>query len=327
MRKRILFTLLLICIHCIVFAQNKIRLDWSAGVKAISPEIFAEGIISTNLNERDMAISPDGRELYFTLIGPQNIFSTILQMTRDERGNWSGPRTASFSGKYGDLEPAFTSDGKRLYFVSNRPLKGGGEKKDYDIWYVDKVNGSWGEPVNIGLPVNTPANEFYPSVGRSGNLYFTAEYEKGKGKEDIYISKWENGKYSDPQSLDSAVNSDTYEFNAFVSPDEDLILFSSYGRKDDHGHGDLYISLKDRNGNWLPAKNLAILNSNRLDYCPFVSFDKKVLFFTSEKNNLSNTYTDKAISYEELQKLYNGVMNCGGNIYMISMEAVLNSIK
>ena len=327
MSKCIQFSVLLLSIHFLAFSQPKTKLDWSSGAKVATPQIFAEGIISTNLNERDMAISPDGRELFFTIVGPQNIFSSIFQMTRDENGNWSYPVTAPFSGMYGDLEPAFTADGKRLFFVSNRPIRPGSEKKDYDIWYVDKLNGNWGQPVNIGVPVNTTANEFYPSIARNGNLYFTAEYEKGKGKEDIYVSKWENGKYSEPLSIDTAVNSATYEFNAFVSPDEDLILFSSYGRDDDHGHGDLYISLKDKSGKWQPARNLSIINSSRLDYCPFVSFDRKVLFFTSEKNNLSASYTDKAISYSELQKLYNGIMNGGGNIYMISLDTVLNSIK
>ncbi|MGO8055647.1 hypothetical protein, partial [Rhizobium leguminosarum] len=106
-------------------------------------------------------------------------------------------------------------------------------------------------------------------------------YKNGIGKEDIYMARINNGKYEEPVALDSAVNSKTYEFNAFVSPDESFIIFSSFGRKDDLGGGDLYMSVKDEKGEWQPAKHLSILNTTRIDYCPFVSNNKKILFFTS----------------------------------------------
>ncbi len=289
-------------------------------------ELFCEGLISTGLNERDMAISPDGNELFYTIVSPLNMFSAIVQMKKDGKGNWSGPEVASFSGTYNDLEPAFSPDGKKLFFVSNRPVHDD-SVKDFDIWYLSKTNGAWTNPVNLGSPVNTEANEFYPAVAANGNLYFTAAYNKGKGKEDIYVARWENGRYADPVSLDSAVNSPMYEFNAYVSPDEQFIIFSSYGRTDDHGRGDLYISVKDAAGNWQPAKNLAILNSPRLDYCPFVSFDKKTLFFTSERTDLKESYPDKKQNYSGLMHLAGSTLNGSGNIYRVRFDQVMKSVE
>ena len=73
-----------------------------------------------------------------------------------------------------DLEPFITYDGLRLYFASNRPLsKKDLEPKDFDIWYTDRSCKScqWSEPVNIGLPINTSGDEFYPSVTKKNNLY------------------------------------------------------------------------------------------------------------------------------------------------------------
>ena len=289
------------------------------------PTIFLEGIVSTSLNERDMAISPAGDEMYYTLLANQNAFSTIIYRKKLPGNKWSSPVVAPFSGKYGDLEPAFSPDGKKLFFSSNRPTTG--EKvKDYDIWVVEKVNGQWSEPKNLGAPVNTEANEFYPSVAANGNLYYTAEYAKGIGKEDIFVSQWKNGSFIESTALDSAVNSAMWEFNAFVSPDETFILFTSYGRKDDKGGGDLYISTKDANGKWLPAKNLVALNSEKLDYCPFVSFDQKTLFFTSSRHTLSPFYK-KALSYDELAKLYTGISNGSENIYWVSFQQILKSLK
>ena len=304
--------------------NKPIRFDLSA-VPATA-QLFGEGIISTNLYERDMAISPDGNELFYTIVSPLNYFSAIIYMQKDKQGNWSKPAVASFSGVYSDLEPAFTPDGKKLFFVSNRAISGD-SAKDFDIWYVEKINGKWVNPVNIGKPVNTDANEFYPAIANNGNLYFTANYDRGKGKEDIYMAKWENGKYAEPVSLDSNVNSPMYEFNAFVSPDEQIIVFTSYGRKDDKGRGDLYMSLKDASGNWQPAKNLAMINSERLDYCPFISFDKKILFFSSEKNELKETYIGKPATYQTLIDQRNSILNGQSNIYWISFDKVLESVK
>ncbi|HMG88945.1 MAG TPA: hypothetical protein VK589_02760, partial [Chryseolinea sp.] len=87
-----------------------------------SPVIFMENIVSTNLNERDMAISPDGREMFFTIQSNQHAISTIIRLNKLSNNKWSNPEVASFSGKYSDLEPAFSPDGEKLYFSSNRPI-------------------------------------------------------------------------------------------------------------------------------------------------------------------------------------------------------------
>src|SRR6187549_256074 len=220
MTKSILTTLLLLSV---------LNLSAQLPNAPASPALFMEGEVSTNVNERDMAISPDGTEMYYTLLANQNAFSTILFKRKLSNTKWSTPEVASFSGTFGDLEPAFSADGRKLFFSSNRPIEGS-TQKDYDIWYVEKVKGKWSEPKNIGAPINTDKDEFYPSLGGSGNLYFTAAYEKGVGKEDIYIAEFKNDSYSDPIALDTAVNSTLYEFNAFVSPDEKMIFFTSYGR-------------------------------------------------------------------------------------------------
>jgi len=290
------------------------------------PSLFQSGLISTGLAERDFALSPDETEIFYTIQSPLGYFQTIMYMKKDAKGNWSKPEVAPFAGIFTDLEPAFTADGKRLYFASNRPITGD-KIKDFDIWYVEKQNGQWSTtPVNLGAPVNTSGNEFYPSITKSGNLYYTATYKNGVGREDIFMSVWKDGKYNEPIALDTTINSKVDEFNAFVSPDEDFILFTSYGRKDDMGRSDLYISRKDASGKWMPAKNLSLLNSNRIDYCPFVSFDKKKLFFTSERNVLKQTF-DKKVTVEELRKLFTTPQNGSGDIYWISFEKVLESLK
>ena len=174
--------------------------------------------------------------------------------------------------------------------------------------------------------INTKANEFYPSVAANGNLYFTGEYEEGIGKEDIYVSYWKNGDFSKRKVLDTAINSVFWEFNAFIAPDESFIIFSSYGRKDDMGGGDLYISTKDSAGDWQPAQNLAAINSARLDYCPFVTKDKKTLYFTSQRHSIPSSNA-KAVSYEELVRMYNGTANGTDDIFFVDFAALIRSLK
>lgn len=287
------------------------------------PTLFTTA--STDMSERDMAIAPDGSEMFYTIAGPRNSFSVILQRKRKADNTWAPPEVAAFSGKFSDLEPALSADGKKLFFSSNRPVTGD-NVKDYDVWVTEKVNGKWSEPKNVGPQVNTSANEFYPSPARNGNLYFTAEYEKGVGKEDIFVSRWINGAFTESVALDTAVNSGQWEFNAYVSPDEQFILFTSFGRKDDQGGGDLYISLKDPDGNWQPAHNLTILNSAVIDYCPYVSFDKKVMFFTSSRHNIPRVF-EKPPSYQVLSNYLHQPLNGSENIYWISFQQVLDSVK
>lgn len=271
---------------------------------------------------RDFALSPKQDELFITLESNKNIFSSILHLTKSGK-KWE-VELAPFSGKYGDIEPTFTPDGNTLYFVSNRPLQKDSAVKDFDIWKTEKHNGSWSEPENLGAPINTEANEFYPAITRNGKLYFTAAYkENAVGKEDIWVSTLENGKYTQPVALPETVNSKLYEFNAFVSPDDSYIIFTSFGREDDLGGGDLYISKKDAKGAWLPARNLgAKINSKGLDYCPFVSFDKKNFFFTSDRNQLQKSYANK-LNLEDFLKEIGQQQNGKGNIYWIDADEVL----
>jgi len=316
-----IITLTMLTLSNLVIGQSKFELK-NPPANAM---LLGEGFISTSINERDFALSSDGTEIYYTISTPQSTFQTIVFSKKDKNSNWSKPEVVPFAGKYSDLEPTFSADGKKLYFASNRPIEGS-TPKDFDIWMVERTGNTWGEPNNLGTTVNTEADEFYPSITKSGNLYFTAQYKYGVGREDIFLASMKNGQFEKPLALDTAINSKGFEFNAFVDPDEKFILFTGYGRKDDTGRGDLYISLKDTEGKWLPAKNLTFLNSDRLDYCPYVSPDKKILFFTSERAALPVSFETKT-TYNQINNVNQSTLNGTGNIYWVSFDKVLSIIR
>lgn len=243
------------------------------------------------LNVRDFCISRDGDEAFFTLQSPSTAISQIA-VIKKENNDWLDPELLPFCDVFTYLEPFLSNDGNRLFFASDRPLDDSSlEKKDFDIWYVDRPHkdAQWSEPKNMGKPINSDLDEFYPTLSDNNNLYFTMDAPEGLGKDDIYFSKWEDGHYLEPVLLNENINSNGYEFNAFISKKEDFLIFTKYNEKDGHGSGDLYISKKDQNGKWQKATNMGLpINSKYMEYCPFYDEDNQLLYFTSRRETITS---------------------------------------
>src|SRR6185312_9495078 len=128
-------------------------------------------------------------------------------------------------------------------------------------------------------------------------------------EEDIMVCKFIDGKYNEAVSLPDSINSTGDEFNAFVDPDENYIIFSGYKRKDGYGNGDLYISKKNDKGEWQQAKNLGeTINSTSLDYCPYITPDKKYFFFTSNRHAIKIPF-DKKQNIKSLETVLHSPLN------------------
>ena len=288
--------------------------------QSIEPAI---DILKTYKNIRDFTLSNNGEEAYVSIQSPFGEVSVIAGITKT-KSSWNEPSIESFSGQYKDLEPFLSPDNLRLYFVSNRPLDNStAEPKDFDIWFVERknLNSKWGTPINLGAPINTEHNEFYPSVAQNNNLYFTSDNPLAIGKDDIFFSQWKGNSYSTPVSLSKTINSEGYEFNAFVSKDESYIIFSGYNRKDGFGSADLYISLKDKDNNWKTAINLGdTINSKQLDYCPFVDEKNGTLYFTSKRSSFRKIQNLTTI--QDLVKTINKTENGLSKVYKTSFDLV-----
>ncbi|NQX82917.1 MAG: PD40 domain-containing protein [Flavobacteriaceae bacterium] len=305
---KILTFILSICLFNNIYSQNN---------KEVVPAIVS---LHDFHNVRDIAISSDGNFAYATVQSPLAEVSVLVHI-RKMNGNWNSPEIMSFSGKYEDMEPFLSVDNLKLYFASNRPLDNTSKPKDFDIWYVerDNINSEWGNPINVGSPVNTSYDEFYPSVASNNNMYFTSDNPNAKGKDDIFCSVWADDLYSKPVSLSDSINTESYEFNAYISADEKFIIFSGYNRKDGFGSGDMYISLKDKNNKWTKAKNLGKnINSRYMDYCPFVDTSTMTLYFTSKRSDFKKVQDFKHIV--DVVKEINKPKNGHSKIYKVSLS-------
>jgi len=270
---------------------------------------FAENVFSKFINVRDFTMTKDEDEAYFSLQSPNRELSVIMKIEKKENV-WQEPEISNFSGKYTDLEPFLSPDNLKLYFVSNRPVsKDSTNTKDMDIWYVERTskNSSWSEPKNIGSPVNTVGDEFYPSVANNGNLYFTTIKKELESADDIFVSRWENNTYSEPKLLGEGVNTEGAEYNAFIAPDESYIIFGGWRRPDGLGSGDMYIS-KNIDGEWTSAENLGEeINSKYMEFCPFVL--NETLYFTSRRSSVKqkeNGFKNAQELISEINKYDNG---------------------
>ncbi|QBA65535.1 exo-alpha-sialidase [Muriicola soli] len=279
--------------------------------------LFAEDLISTPLYERDFAVSPDGNEVLFTR-GTYTQKIRALVSISSEGATWGEAQILPFSGKYQDIEPFYAPDGSKLYFASNRPIYNDTTRSDYNIWAVERKENGWGVPFHLDSIINTKNDEFYPAVSSNGNLYFTATRTDGIGREDIFLSEYASGQYQTPTPLDSTVNSTLYEFNAYVNPDESFIIFSSFGREDGYGGGDLYFSEKSAHGSWTPAQNMGPeLNSEFLDFCPFVDQKHGNLYFSSDRTDQIPVSVESA---QDILNEANKTLNGMGNIYRINLS-------
>ena len=280
-------------------------------------EIFSRNFISTSLNERDIAILSSGNEIIYTLGNYDQTLRCLVEI-RFDNGRWGDKTILSFSGLHNDIEPFYSPDGSKLFFATDRPIDDKSERHDYNIWVSERNKMEWGVPIPLPEHINTENDNFYPAVSQNGNLYFTATRDNGVGREDIFLSRYINGTYQDPEPLDTMVNTPNFEFNAYINPDENLLIFSSFGREDGYGGGDLYYSTKNEIGQWSKSKNMGNkINSDKLDYCPFVDIPRNNFYFTS---NRSQPLNKKINTIMEFNNQANGIINGMGNIYRISFS-------
>jgi len=320
MQIQVLFSVLFVILATSSLAQES---GHEAHRRQTAAEIFAPGTLSTGMFERDAALSPDGKSFFFTLRYTRGMAGIAYSQKVD--GQWSEPRIAEFSGKYYDIEPVFHPDGKRLFFVSNRPVHDGESSGDFDIWYVTRRADGWSDPAHLGKPVNQEGNEFYPSFTNDGSIYFTAQRDPTRGGEDLYMCEYQDGRFLPPTNLGDSINTNKGEYNGFVSPDGSFIIYTSEGMGEGHGNEDLYIAFKTRKGHWRKAINMGgQVNSTAFEYCPSLSADGKFLFFTSQR--MAPGIKDQPMNYQQLIKHHDQPGNGNGDIYRIHTR-VIDSLK
>jgi ankyrin repeat protein len=285
-----------------------------------APAVFAPGLVSTGGFERDVAITPDGREIFFGLAGPSYQYTTVVS-TRVVDGRWSEPEVVPGldDPRYLHLEPALSVDGSTLYFLSTRPDPAAGvQAGNQDIWMMTRTPAGWSPPVNLGAPVNSALPEYFPSLTRDGTIYFTRE-EAGSRVSAIWRARREGGGYRDPERLPAQVNSGRSHFNAFVAPDESYVIVPTDGRPDSIGGCDYYVVFRTPDDRWSQPINLgpAVNTKGSQEFSPYVSPDGKYFFFMS-----SRPAAPERLTFRLFRDLHDRPGNGNADIYWVDAGLV-----
>ena len=238
------------------------------------PLKFKPYIIPKNKLIHKGIFSPDMKEYYYT-ISDKNFEKFEVYVIKKSDENWSEPEKAFFNSKYSDHGMSFSPNGNTLYFSSTRPVNIKGVQPTWHLWKSVKVNGRWNEPIFVDIPNMRNKLVSHPTVTNSGTLYFHTS-NLDYSEMDIYHSKQLNGKFQDAKKTSISMNSKTGKCTPYVSPKEDYLIFAAIGNQ-----LDLMISFSDGNGGWINTKKLNNKINNFGQGNPYVTPDKKFLFYTT----------------------------------------------
>lgn len=253
---------------------------------------FKPGIVNTASFESGMAVHPDLNEFYFTRLNSS--FSGTIMVSKKNNNTWTSPVPASFSGVYNDSDPFITTDGRYLFFTTNRPSLSSNNQPH--IWYVERNIEDWSGPVIINFEAVSIIGERNPSLTSDATLYFTANFPS-IGGEGLYCSKKINEVYQEPEFCDILTNANgIVEVEPFIGSDGSYVLFYSAGRADNfnpNGNtGDIYISFRDNDDTWSDPRNLgSSVNTTNEESHPSLSPNGKYLFF-ARNNGQNNGFVD-----------------------------------
>jgi len=193
------------------------------------PKVFSGKLSQSNKNTGNPSFV-DSTRIFFTRnsveLSKRKIYNLSL-FTARSTGNtrWENVEVLPFSSKeYNFMHPAASADGKYLYFVSD---KGGGEGGT-DIWVSKRTEKGWSRTKNLGVNVNTAANEGYPFIDRNGRLYFCSKGHPGYGGFDVFMTEQdENGEWKKPVNLGSPINSPRDDISIFIDAKMKKGMFTS----------------------------------------------------------------------------------------------------
>ena len=191
-------------------------------VKDIGPPI------NTIENEGAFSISSDGNYIFFTSCSRNGGKGQCdIWLTSKKNNRWDEPKNlqSPINTKYWESQPSISSDGRMLYFSSDRPGGYGGT----DIWVSEFSNSGWSAPKNLGPTVNTSKDEQFPFIHSDNRtLYFSSNGHPGLGKSDLYLTRKDvKLNWEIPINMGFPINSRGQDWNLVVARDGKTAYFSS----------------------------------------------------------------------------------------------------
>ena len=227
-----------VCKHCKeeedIYSSVQQNGIWQPRVKLKSP-------INTGYNEGAQCISSDGNYLFFTICSSDVGYGSCdIYWSKREGDHWLEPKNCGpkVNTKYWESQPSMATDGKTIYFTSNRPGGFGG----MDLWKTEMITeGVFLDPINLGEVINSLNDEISPFIHfDQKTLFFSSDGHLGMGGKDLFYTKLKADEtWSLPTNLGYPINSYQDESGIFINAHGNVAYFAS-GRPGGFGGLDLY---------------------------------------------------------------------------------------
>ena len=189
------------------------------------------GVVSTPASEVRATISPDGKRIVWGSTdraggrGGWDLWQATLK-----QGRWQDAQPLSINSKANDFDPAFSANGRWLYFFSNRDGGLGGD----DLYRVAvREEGGFGAAENLGPGVNSKGDEWAPAPSLDGrSLLFASDGFGGAGRHDLFVARWDGSAFVDRKPV-PGVNTRGDEFDAAWLDSGKAIVFTRSANADD----------------------------------------------------------------------------------------------
>lgn len=200
----------------------------------------------SNFSDGPVCFTRDNKIAYLTLpnskdgvlkAGKNGKITLKIYETRYGRPDWTKTVELPFNGdEYNCKHPSLSPDGTKLFFASDMP----GGFGDYDIYVVERTNGGWGMPVNLGPVVNSDKQESYPYISQAGVLFFSSNGRPNSlGGYDNYFVINPLNNPEEVVNLGEDFNSSADE-KSFIIDDEGKSGFFTSDRARGLGKDDIY---------------------------------------------------------------------------------------
>ncbi len=186
------------------------------------------------------------------------------------------PLDSTINSNIPEYFPCLTADGETMIFTRC-------ENRDEDFFVSKKVDGKWQKAIPLNN-INTAQNEGAETISADGKtlVYTGCDRPNGIGSCDLYLSEYNDGKWSAPKNMGITVNSKYWDAQPALSADGKTLYFAS-AREGGLGKSDIWVTTRQEDGSWTLPKNLgAPINTPEDDNFPFIHWDDETLYYCTE---------------------------------------------
>ncbi len=252
--------------------------------------------LNSRWDENNPVLSPDGMTMYFTRandssnVGGVKDKGDIWFSVLDENGHWGEPKNLGepVNDNTRNSILGFSPDGN-VMFLNLQKRHEGGYISNIGVAFSVKQGSGWSKPKKMQVDYYVNKSDYQSGcVSRDGSVMLLSMQSYGtRGEEDLYVSFYQNGKWSQPKNLGSEVNTSGQEMTPYITADLKTLYFSSNGFGGKGGR-DLFKSerLDDTWRNWSKPKNLGSkINSKGVELSYFIDYLNEVGYFSTTQNS------------------------------------------